>query len=262
MRAKKSLGQHFLHERSALLAIRDALDPTPLDVVLEIGPGKGALTKEIVPFAGKVVAVEKDDFLYEFLKEEFAHVIDNGNLDLIHGDILDFDPEVLRFYKDFSYKLVGNIPYNITGAILKKFLSTSYLPQRAVFLVQKEVAERIVARDGKESVLSLSVKVYGSPKIVKVVKAGSFVPAPKVDSAILIIESLSKNFFEHISEPKFFEVLKLGFGQKRKKLISNLTALYSKEKLEEVFREVELDQNIRAEDLKVADWQKLCQKLI
>jgi len=261
MFAKKSLGQHFLRSEKALTSIRDAADPKGDDIILEIGPGEGVLTEILLGFAGKVVAVEKDDELYEFLKTHFEPAIEKGKLDLVHGDILDFDPEILRFYHDFTYKLVANIPYNITGAIFRKFLSATYQPQLMVVLVQKEVAERVVARDGKESILSISIKAYGMPKYIETVKAGSFSPPPKVDSAILSIEDISKAFFKNFSEEAFFQMLRAGFASKRKKLSSNLGVIYPKERVEAAFQALALDTNTRAEDVNIETWGKLALEL-
>src|SRR6185312_3875994 len=140
------------------------------DVVLEIGPGRGVLTEKMLAQAKRVIAVEKDDELFVVLQEKFKKEIRNKELELVHADILDYLPEG-------NYKLIANIPYNITGAILEKFLSEEHQPSLAVLLVQKEVAQRIVARDDKESILSISVKVYGEPKYIDTVKAGSFNPA-------------------------------------------------------------------------------------
>jgi 16S rRNA (adenine1518-N6/adenine1519-N6)-dimethyltransferase len=257
MYAKKSLGQHFLHSKDILNAIRDAADVVGDDLVLEIGPGKGDLTKILLVFVGKVIAVEKDDELYATLKEKFNKEIESGKLDLIHGDILEFDPNLLEFYKDLNYKIVANIPYNITGAILKKFLSASYQPSQMVLLVQKEVAERIIAKDGKESILSLSIKAYGKPKYVKTVKAGSFNPPPNVDSAILAIEDISKKFFTDFSEKEFFEMIRAGFKSKRKKLSSNLAEIYEKSLILKTFEDLGLDSNLRAEDASLQIWLKL-----
>ena len=201
-----------------------------------------------------MVAIEKDDQLFEYLKDKFKKEIENNKLDLIHGDVLDFNPDVFLFYKDLAYKIVANIPYNITGAILKKFLSAETQPTLMVLLVQKEVAERIVARDKKESILSLSVKVYGDPKCVQTVKAGSFSPAPKVDSAILLIENISRKNFNKVDEKKFFEILRAGFAHKRKKLSSNLADVIDKERLEKIFQTLGLDQTLRAEDLDLEGW--------
>ncbi len=239
------------------MAILDAGDPNPLDLILEIGPGGGVLTEELLKLAGKVIAVEKDDSLYRLLKEKFATEIKRGRLDLIHQDILNFDPNVLKFYKDLTYKIIANIPYNLTGAILKKFLGANYQPETVVLLVQKEVAWRIVARDGKESILSISVKAYGTPKYVETVRAGSFAPMPKVDAAIIAIENISKNFFTDFSEKFFFEVVRAGFSSKRKKLSSNLSAIFAKEKVQTAFQKLNLDDNLRAEDLDIETWNKL-----
>lgn len=259
--AKKSLGQHFLRSERALSTIVDESDAHFTDIILEIGPGEGVLTERLLRLGAKVVAVEKDDNLFEKLKIKFAGYLNQNLLDLVHGDILNFDPNVLRFYKDLTYKIVANIPYNITGAILQKFLSNDNQPERMVLLVQKEVAERIVAKNGKESILSISVKAYGMPHYVERVLAGSFVPAPRVDSAIISINGISKGFFDGFDQESFFKMLKTGFSAKRKKLSSNLAKVYAKSEVEEMMKMIGLDPNIRAEDLKLGDWQKLAQRL-
>lgn len=260
MYAKKSLGQNFLKSERALDKIIEAGKLQAGEVVLEIGPGRGALTERVLESGAKVVAVEKDDMLHEFLKDKFANETSSGQLTLIHTDILDFDISD-HLKKDSDYKLIANIPYNITGAIFKKFLETNPQPERMVLLVQKEVAERIVARDEKESILSISVKVYGEPKYVETVKAGSFSPAPKVDSAIISIENISKNFFNGFSEEDFFKMVKTGFKSKRKKLSSNLSEIFDKTEVVSTFKNLGLDENIRAENLHTKDWQKLAQSL-
>ncbi|MDP2651208.1 MAG: 16S rRNA (adenine(1518)-N(6)/adenine(1519)-N(6))-dimethyltransferase RsmA [bacterium] len=252
MRAKKSLGQHFLRSERALDSIIKAGDLRASDIVLEIGPGKGVLTRKLLVGSCKVIAVEKDDFLCENLKKEFQEEIESGQLDLIHDDILNLKTSDLQ-----TYKLIANIPYNITGAILEKFLSAENQPEKMVLLVQKEVAERIVARDNKESILSISVKAYGEPRYVETVKAGSFAPMPGVDSAIIAINNISKEFFNKFPEEHFFNTLHAGFKAKRKKLSSNLFALYPKEKVLEAFQELGLDPNVRAEDINVQIWQKI-----
>lgn len=262
MYAKKSLGQHFLRSERALQTIIDAGDPEPLDIILEIGPGEGALTERLLNFAGKVVAVEKDDSLFENLKEKFKKEIGEGKLDLINEDILSFDPSVFNFYKDHTYKIIANIPYNITGAILRKFLSADTVPERMVLLVQKEVAERIVSKGDKESILSISVKAYGRPKYVERVLAGSFTPAPKVDSAILLIEDISKDFFNNFPEEEFFRMLRAGFASKRKKLSSNLSVIYQKQKVEDAFAALNIDTNTRAEDVKLEKWSEIAKLLL
>lgn len=260
-KAKKSLGQNFLKSKSALTTIIETANPNTDDVILEIGPGKGALTEKLLSFSGKVIAVEKDDALFEFLSEKFNHEIKEKNLDLIHGDILDFDQSVFGFYKNHGYKIVANIPYNITGQIIRKFLTGTPKPSSMVLLVQKEVSDRIVARDGKESLLSLSVKLYGTPKYIKKVPARDFSPAPKVDSAILHIKDIQSPQLTSKEEEVFFEVLHAGFSHKRKILIGNLSQKYSKEKILTLFSTLGLNEKIRAEDLSLKDWLELAKKL-
>ncbi|MDP2641936.1 MAG: 16S rRNA (adenine(1518)-N(6)/adenine(1519)-N(6))-dimethyltransferase RsmA [bacterium] len=265
MRAKKSLGQHFLRSERALSVIIETGDLKDGETVLEIGPGEGVLTEKLLGARCLVLAVEKDDNLFESLKEKFKKEISSKQLILIHDDILNFE---FRSYNlaPRTYKLVANIPYHITGALLEKFLSAQYQPETMVLLVQKEVAQRIIGLFGskaskKESILSISVKVYGAPRYVETVKAGSFVPMPKVDSAIILIENISKNFFgskaSKISEDDFFKILKAGFRAKRKKLSSNLSTIFPKSIVLEAFRELKLNENTRAEDLNVEIWQKL-----
>jgi 16S rRNA (adenine1518-N6/adenine1519-N6)-dimethyltransferase len=249
--AKKSLGQHFLKSERALNAIVESAEIEAGETVLEIGPGEGVLTKRLLEAGAKVVAVEKDDQLSEMLGEKFGEQIE-----LIHGDILETAPPAGK------YKLVANIPYNITGAILEKFLSAENQPEMMVLLVQKEVAQRIVARDNKESILSISVKTYGIPHYVETVLAGSFAPAPKVDSAIIKIEDISKDFFANFKEKSFFTMLQAGFQSKRKKLSSNLSKIYPKEAVLNAFQELNLDENVRAEDVSLENWQNLAENLL
>lgn len=255
MRAKKSLGQNFLRSKSAINAIIDAGDITADDIILEIGPGKGVLTKELLKFAGKVIAVEKDRELIENLQLKFSEEIKENKLDLINADILDFNPEILSFY-DLEYKVIANIPYYITGAIIRKFLSSNKQPSSMVLMVQREVAKRIIARDKKESILSLSVKVYGTPRYVATVKKESFSPQPKVDSAILLIENISKDFFSGFSEEKFFTIIKQAFGSKRKTLKNNLSSLFG-DKTESILQKAGIDPKNRAEDIPIKDWGSL-----
>lgn len=270
MRAKKSLGQNFLKSERALSKIVESGEIKKSDTILEIGPGTGALTERLLATGTKVVAVEKDDNLFELLKEKLAKEISTEKLELIHDDILNFNFENWKL-KIENYKLIANIPYNITGAILEKFLSSNHQPSLMVLLVQKEVAERIVggrgshsakaSRDKKESILSISVKAYGTPRYVETVKAGSFVPAPKVDSAILLIENISKDFFKEFSEVDFFRMVKAGFSSKRKKLSSNLKNIFEKNTVDETFKKLGFDENIRAEEMTACAWEKLGKKL-
>ena len=272
-RTKKALGQNFLKSESALRKIIEAGEIKKDDVILEIGPGRGALTSKLLEYAGVVVAIEKDRELFEFLKIKFAKDIKAHTLILVCEDILKLDDSyaVLVFAnglagigtqrtedlsknsKPRSYKIIANIPYNITGAILKKFLTAKNQPERMVLLVQNEVGKRIAARDGKESILSISVKAYGEPKIVMKVPARYFSPSPKVDSAIISIKNISRRIFEEhgINEEEFWKIVKAGFAHKRKKLSSNLKNYTGENYTGEPC--VNLG-NKRAEDSSLADW--------
>ena len=247
---KKSLGQNFLKNVGILKKIVDAGEVKNGEMVLEIAPGEGNLTKELLLRGAKVIAVEKDNRLIPILEQKFSANISSGQLTLIHSDILNFSPV---FYKlqATSYKLIANIPYYITGEIIRKALSEWPQPSKIVIMIQKEVAERIVARDGKESLLSISVKVYGEPRIYAVVKAGSFSPAPKVDSAILIVENLSKD--RPWTEKKWFEIIKAGFAHKRKLLSSNLKPIFGNV-VENRLATCGIPLNARAENLTVENW--------
>jgi 16S rRNA (adenine1518-N6/adenine1519-N6)-dimethyltransferase len=263
----QKLGQHFLKSPAIAKAIRDAADPSGDDIVLEIGPGKGALTEHLLAFAGKIVAIEKDPELVAFLKEKYAAAIRSGKLEVLLRDVLEFDPQALSFYQGHDYKIIANIPYYITGAIIRKFLTAKYQPALMVLLIQKEVAERIVARpnrEGKanESVLSISVKAYGTPTIVQRVPARLFSPAPKVDSSVLKIADISNNFFtkNHIDPEQFFILVKAGFVHKRKKLANNLSLLIAKEQVIETLTALNLIQ-ARAENLSLTDWQNVYKKI-
>lgn len=254
MFAKKSLGQNFLKSEAALREIITAGEINPGDFVLEIGPGQGALTEKILETGATVLAVEKDHSLLPVLKEKFANYIQSGKLQIIEEDILEFKTDVLPK----KYKLIANIPYYITGAIIRNFLETNRQPETMVLLVQKEVAERIIARDGKESILSISVKAYCEPKFIKTVLAGSFVPAPKVDSAIILFENISKKNFEenNLDEKKFFEIVKEGFSHKRKILRKNLQDVASKynRDINTIFIKANISPKSRPEDLQLKDW--------
>jgi len=276
MYAKKSLGQNFLKSGSALRAIIVAGDIKPTDTILEIGPGKGALTAKILETGAKVIAVEKDRDLIPFLEAKFKTYIESGQFVLIEGDILEMN--VVEIFDKVSkclsvlagkgntkkpnnltpshtYKLIANIPYYITGEIIRKYFEEKMQPEKMVLLVQKEVALRIVARDNKASILSIACKAYSTPRYVQTVKRDAFNPAPNVDSAIIAFENINKDLFEKNKTPeaRFFEVMKLGFAHKRKKLGGNL------KEIKESLNQVKLKQikDKRPENLTVSDWIEL-----
>ena len=259
MLAKKSLGQHFLHEKRVIEDIVRTSGVTKGDRVLEIGPGEGVLTLGLLKAGANVMVIEKDQRLVPILAEKFKKEIKNKQLKLVHKDILEWSVEKIKK----PYKLVANIPYYITGQILRLFLENKNQPDSMTLLVQKEVAERIVARDKKESLLSLSVKVFGTPKYIKTVGRGAFRPAPSVDSAILNIENIEKNKLNNgLNEEFFFKIIHLGFAHKRKQLLSNLSSVYKKENLLEAFKTCGIDAKVRAEDVSLEKWLKLCEVLV
>ncbi len=255
MKAKKSLGQNFLMHRRIAERIADAAGLSKNDTVLEIGPGTGMLTRALLDRAKKVVAVEADGELVSELKETFANELHEGSLTLVHDDIRKFDPSILK-----TYTLVANIPYYITGEIIRMFLTADSKPSSMTLLVQKEVAER-VARAKKESLLSLSVKVYGTPKYQFAVPRGAFRPAPNVDSAVLTISDIHSAFASLSEEMTFFEVLRAGFAHKRKLLAGNLGVLAPAEKVASAFREAGIPPKARSEDVSLAGWRTLARTL-
>lgn len=252
---KKSLGQHFLIAPHTIEKTVEAAHITKEDVVLEIGPGDGALTKELLLRAKKVIAVEKDGELVERLTQTFKKEIEAGTLKLIHDDILLGDFSAFGLV-DKKYKVVANIPYYITGILIRTLLTNTVQPNTVVLIVQKEIAERI-ARDVKESILSLSVKAYGNPKYIGTIKPGAFRPSPKVDSAILLIENISRDFFSGISEESFFKAIKAGFSSKRKQVLNNLEKIEDKKTLVHIFEKLDIDIKIRAEDIPLEKWKKI-----
>lgn len=256
-RPKKSLGQNFLKSESALRIMCEAGSVTKEDVIIEIGPGKGALTSKLLEKAKKVIAVEKDRDLILILKEKFNEKIASGYLVLVQGDILEFDPKEANL-KNGEYKIIANIPYNITGAIIKRFLSEVAQPSTMVLLTQKEVAMRIVASDKKESILSLSVKAYGNPKYIMKVGKRFFSPSPKVDSAIIAIGGISRKNFKSKKEIGiFFTVVKKAFAHKRKVLRKNLEGLASLEEVDKILKNVAVSDNTRAEDVPFSKWLEI-----
>lgn len=257
MKAKKSLGQHFLKSDKALRQIVEAGDIQSTDLILEIGPGHGVLTELLIPLASKVIAIEKDCELIPILQEKFAPAIEKGKLEIVQADILKWDPESIHIYST-SYKLVANIPYYITGAIIEQFLSAPFQPTTMVLLMQKEVAERIVSRDGKESVLSIAVKAYGKPRIVGKVPPGAFNPPPTVDSAILSIDGITRDFFEGCDEVLFFKILKGIFGKKRKQLGGSLAEIIAnKDAALAILATLSIDPTTRPERLTLTQWKSI-----
>lgn len=242
VRAKKSLGQNFLMHARIAERIALVAELSPDTTVFEIGPGTGMLTRELLKLAKKVIALEADQTLFEKLQNDFAQEIAESRLELLHGDIRSFDIATLPK----RYALVANIPYYLTGEIFRMFLESEHQPRSMTLLVQKEVAERI-ARAKKESVLSLSVKAYGTPKLEFSVPRGAFNPAPKMDSAVLTVRDISrKQFPTRADEERFFLLIRAGFSHRRKFVRSNLS--------EAGLPAGDLPEKARAEDLPLPAW--------
>ena len=248
IRPNKGLGQHFLIDRGSLEAIMGAAEPSSSDTVLEIGPGLGVMTTELIRAAGRVVAVETDAVLAELLRRDAPE-----NLEVVEEDFLQFD--LHRLGKD--YKVIANIPYYLTSKIFRLLMESTNPPSVMSLLIQKEVAERIAARPGKMSVLALSVQYYGKPSIVQVVERFKFWPAPKVDSAILKVEFTGPVF--PADRDKLFRLIKAGFGEKRKQLKNALAGglNISSEAALELLKVAKLGPTARAQELDLAAWERL-----
>lgn len=257
MYAKKSLGQHFLTSPKAIKTMIESGDITKNETVVEIGPGKGVLTRELLQKAKQVIAIEKDTELIPLLSELFSEEIHSGKLILLHEDVLSKKPEEIKEIPSI-YKVVANIPYYITGAIIEHFLSAKKHPETMILLMQKEVAERIVSRDGKQSVLSVAVEAYGTAKLLEKVPRGAFSPAPKVDSAIISIKNISHSFFDSINEKDFFLTIKTLFGKKRKQIGGSLGEyIDNKEKALEILSTLEINPKTRPEEISLSLWKKI-----
>jgi 16S rRNA (adenine1518-N6/adenine1519-N6)-dimethyltransferase len=249
---KKSLGQHFLNSDYAPKKMCDAANLEKGDIVLEIGPGTGALTKEILARGAQVVALEADMRAIESLQETFSIEIAEKQLILHHHDARKINPAQFGLINQ-GYKVVANIPYYISGLLFRTLLESDCQPNTLIFLVQKEVATRI-ARDKKESLLSLSVKVFGDPTYICTVSRGHFTPPPKVDSAIIAVSAISQDKLASIKKEDFFDILHLGFGQKRKQLIGNLSTQFDREQVATILEEAKLTTTVRAEDISIETW--------
>lgn len=259
---QRSFGQNFLTNKDTLKTIVDSANITQDDTVLEIGPGLGTLTSLLAARAKKVIAVELEKRFIPLLRSELAVY---KNVEIIQGDILKFSISKFQFP---NYKVVANLPYNITSHFLRKFLSGEPRPKLMVLLMQKEVAERMVEKPGAMSMLSVSVQWYSRPEILGYVSRENFYPAPEVDSAIVRIISSSddertKRLREAgISEETFFRIAKFGFASKRKQLHNNLSGglksltgkTVSKEAWRKIFQEARISQNARAQELSQEQW--------
>jgi len=261
---QRQKGQNFLIDEEVLEKIILAADLKKDDQALEIGPGIGTLTRELVLCAGRVVSVELDKKLIWVVKKELREF---KNLEIVEGDVLRFQISDLRF-KNNKYKLVANLPYNITSIVLRKFLENDNRPELMVLMVQKEVGERVVAEPGEMSLLSLSVQFYATAEIISLVSKNSFWPAPEVDSAIIRIkpfsaEEIKKRLAEDLDEKMFFRIARIGFSARRKQLQNNLAngLKIDNEEIKVILEKLKINPLVRAQDLSVDLWLELAREI-
>ena len=248
---KKSLGQHWLNDDATLLSICDAADVQKGDVVLEVGPGMGTLTRHLLKRAEKVVAVEFDTSLAATLPGKFS----NAHLEVVEQDILQFDLTQLPA----GYKVVANIPYYLTSKLLRVLCESTNPFSKAAILIQKEVAERAAATPGQMSLLSISAQYYCHVSLGPVVGRELFTPPPKVDSQVLVLEYRTEPLFEDVDTKQFFHIVKAGFSQKRKTLINSLSAglSLSKDETRVLLEAADIEPSARAQALSLEDWYAL-----
>jgi len=260
LRPSRGLGQNFLCNQAVLGKIVAAAELTPDDAVLEIGAGLGTLTERLARDAGSVVAVELDERLIPVLQSTLA---DFENVTLVQGDILALDPAALIGDSSAGYKVVANLPYYITSAVLRHLLEASLKPRRMVLTVQREVAERIVAKPGQMSLLAVSVQFYGQPRLLFRIKPGSFYPSPRVESAVVQVDVYTTPPVP-VEEPAvFFRVVRAGFSQRRKQLRNALAAGLgrSPDEVATRLREASVDPRRRAQALTLEEWARVARVL-
>jgi 16S rRNA (adenine1518-N6/adenine1519-N6)-dimethyltransferase len=255
LKAKKSLGQHFLVDETVLNTIVEAAELSPEDTVIEVGPGLGILTVELARNAGKVIAVELDANLASLLKRRLGSL---ANLRVINADILKVNPSQLLEAKN-KYKVVANLPYYITSPVLRYFVEASTKPSLMVMMVQKEVGEAIVAGPGDMSLLAISLQAYSKPRIISHVPSSCFYPQPKVDSVILRLDVLPEPAVKVADMNSFFEVVRCGFSSPRKQLHNSLAHGLGVKPAEValLLEQANIDVKRRAETLSLEEWAKL-----
>jgi len=256
-RAKTRLGQHFLVNESVVEHILSAAELEPEDVIVEVGPGRGVLTRKLAERTARVIAVELDAGLVRILKRELASF---PNVSIVHADILDVAPEeLLTGIGAPGYKVVANLPYYITSPILRHFLQAELKPSLLVVMVQKEVGEAIAAAPGKMSPLSVGVQFYSKPTVVTYVPARDFRPVPKVDSVVLRLDVYSKPPVDISDEVGFWDIVHCGFSSPRKQLRNSLAHSLSipPPQASLLLEGVEIDPRRRAETLTLEEWRRV-----
>lgn len=260
--ARKSLGQHFLTDRRILRRIANAARLSPDETVVEVGAGLGGLTAQLAKQAGRVIAVEVDEGLFEHLRRRFDGV---PNLSLVCADVLSLSPEeLLRSAGSHPpYVVAANLPYNIASAVLRHFLEASQPPQRMVVMLQKEVAEGIVAHPGRMSLPALSVQLYAVPRLLFTVPPSAFRPPPRVESAVLRLDVRNEPAVAVDDIDAFFRVLRAGFSTPRKQLRNSLSHALGLDAavVEGTMRHAGVDPTLRAQALGLEQWAALYRAL-
>lgn len=253
---KKSLGQHWLHDEPTLAAICDAADVQAGDTVLEVGPGLGTLTRQLLARDAKVTAVEFDETLAAQLsKNVLKDGPADGDLTVVQQDILRFDLTTLPA----GYKVVANIPYYLTSNLIRVLTESANPFSTAAVLIQKEVAERVVAAPGDMSILSVSAQYYCEVSLDVKVPARLFTPPPKVDSQVLVLKRRTQPLFPDVDTRVFFRLVKAGFSQKRKTLVNSLSGglAISKDQARAMLQTAGIPENTRAQALSLDEWHAL-----
>ncbi|MDX1535313.1 MAG: 16S rRNA (adenine(1518)-N(6)/adenine(1519)-N(6))-dimethyltransferase RsmA [Candidatus Spechtbacterales bacterium] len=244
----KVLGQNFLVDDDAVSTLIDAARIQKEDTIIEVGPGTGVITQELIKHAKQVTVVEKDPDMVHLLKEKFKNT---KNIDIVEGDILKFKPP------NSNYKIIGNPPYYLTARLFRHFLEEVDTPPSSIaVIIQKEVAEKISAKKDKMNLLAVSVQLYGEVGMIKKVSRSSFWPQPNVDSAILTVDNIQK---PSIDEKKFFRLVRAGFSSPRKQLANNLSfkLKINKAKVEKDLKHINIEPSRRAETLTIEEWKKV-----
>lgn len=257
MHPNKSLGQHWLTDETTLKTICDNADLKPEDIVLEIGPGPGNLTKHLVKRVKKVVAVELDSKLSKSLQGRtlLQGATLQAKLEVIQADILKFDLTSLPS----GYKVVANIPYYLTSNLLRVLSESDNPPATMTLLVQKEVAQRICAASGQMSILAVSVQLYYECKLGIEVPSILFTPPPKIDSQVVLLKRRPKPLFADLDNESYFRIVKAGFSERRKKLRSSLAGglHIPKDEADNLLKRAGIDGHLRPQELSLDDWHKI-----
>lgn len=260
IKPKKELGQNFLLSKKPINQIIYSAQLTNEDVVLEIGAGTGSLSEELIAKGVKrLILIEKDEELVLILEKKFSK---DKNVDIIQGDVREFFSKDRLEIINQPYKIVANLPYYLSSFLIRRLLEIKNKPKTIVLTLQKELAERICAKPGKMSLISVMVNFYGSPSLGEIIKKEEFYPIPKGDSRILIIKDIKKP--ENIDEKVFFRVIRVGFSSKRKMLIGNLKNGFrlSKKQLLSLFRDIGINEKSRAQELSLEEWKELTNKIV